>query len=81
MKPSARRSTQPRIDRAIFRFLCRYHAAHGYAPTMREIQQALHLSGTSVVQAHLIAIARTGRIRLAPNVARGIVILERDGAH
>jgi SOS-response transcriptional repressor LexA len=78
MTPTARSGAQPGIDRAIFNFLCRYYAAHGYAPTMHEIQRALQLSGTSFVQRHLIAIARTGRIRLAPNIARGIVIVERD---
>ena len=80
MTRTIRSSAQPDVDRAIFDFLCSYHAAHGYAPTSREIRQALHLSSTSVVHCHLAAIARSGRIQIAPNVARGIVIVERDGA-
>ena len=58
----------------ILSFLREYQAAHGYPATVREIRAALALSSTSVVHAHLWALAAAGRIHITPGIARGIVI-------
>lgn len=46
---------------------------HGYAPTRREIGKALGLS-TSVVSYHLGLLQEAGKLTVARDIARGIVL-------
>ncbi len=56
-------------------FLRGYVQAHGYAPSTREIKDALgHASQTAAVSM-LRTLARKGAIRVSPRKARAIVIL------
>lgn len=59
----------------ILKFIKTFHAAHGYAPTRREIGRACHVS-TSVVSYHLGILQDEGRLTVARDVARGIVLVE-----
>jgi repressor LexA len=52
---------------------------HDYPPTVREIQVGCGLSSTSVVKYNLESLERDGFIRLIPDVARGIELLEPGG--
>lgn len=75
----------PRRTEAIFKFIKTFHAAHGYAPTRMEIGKACHPSrasgrslSTSMVNYYLDALQDAGRLTVARNVARGIVLAEKD---
>lgn len=61
----------------IFKFVKSFHAAHGYAPTRSEIGRACHIS-TSVVSYNLAILQDEGRLTVARDVARGIVLAEKD---
>lgn len=50
----------------------------GYPPTVREICDAVGLSSTSTVHAHLETLERKGYIRRSPTKNRSIEILEDD---
>lgn len=65
----------PRRTEAILKFIRTFHAAQGYAPTRSEIGKACHLS-TSMVNYYLDALQDAGRLTVARNVARGIVLVE-----
>jgi len=47
---------------------------HGMSPTMRELQEAVGLPSTSMIQHHLKALAREGRIIRHPWKARSIEV-------
>lgn len=51
-------STQTRV----FDFLKSYVAEHGHGPTIRQVCDAVGLSSTGSVQAHLRALRADGRI-------------------
>ena len=51
---------------------------HGYPPTVREICEAVGLSSTSTVHAHLETLERKGYIRRSPTKNRSTEILEED---
>lgn len=59
----------------ILDFIKTYHVRHGYAPTRREIGRWCKLS-TSVVSYNLAILQDAGRLTVARDVARGIVITE-----
>lgn len=50
----------------------------GYPPTVREICEAVHLSSTSSVHAHLNSLEKNGYIRRDPNNSRAIEILDES---
>ena len=50
----------------------------GYPPSVREICEAVHLSSTSSVHAHLVALEEHGMIRRENSKNRSIEILESD---
>jgi SOS-response transcriptional repressor LexA len=63
----------------ILQFLHTYHAAHGYAPTYREIADACGLASTSGVALPLMKLEKAGEITQARSgkgvaLPRGIVI-------
>lgn len=62
--------------RQIMAFLRAYVGEHGYAPSLREIGEALG-TNLSITSGHVRALERTGKIKVTPNISRGIVILEK----
>jgi len=61
-------------DRQILNFLIEYYNEHGRSPTVREIQDALGISSTSVVKYHLKHLKDAGRIDYPRGLARGIEV-------
>lgn len=64
---------------AILQFIKTFRTQHGYAPTRREIGRACHVS-TSVVSYHLSILQDEGRLTVAREKARGIVLIEEAEA-
>jgi len=62
----------------ILDFLKKEIKQNGYPPTVREICDAVGLSSTSTVHAHLETLERKGFIRRAPAKNRSTEILEED---
>jgi len=60
----------------VFSFLKKQIRKKGYPPTVREICDAVNLSSTSTVHAHLETLERKGYIRRSPTKNRSIEILE-----
>lgn len=58
----------------ILRFLNRFYEEHGYAPTVREIAQAVGLKSTATVQYHLEALQRQGQIAMPGMKKRAITL-------
>jgi len=63
-------------QKKVFGFLKAFQKKHGYSPTRKEIASHFGWSGNNAAQCHLIPLAHKGAIRLAGNVARGIVLLK-----
>jgi repressor LexA len=59
-------------------FLCRFHLAKGYSPTIADIQQQFKQGSTSTVHKMLSTLERKGFIRRTTNVSRGIEILKNN---
>ncbi|MGC8837914.1 MAG: transcriptional repressor LexA [Anaerolineae bacterium] len=68
--------TLSRRRQQILDFMRDYWRQHQRAPTVREIQEGLHLSSTSVVNHHLEALAREGYITRERGVSRGIRVVD-----
>ena len=62
----------------ILNFLKQEIKKNGYPPTVREICDAVGLSSTSTVHAHLETLERKGFIRRSPTKNRSTEILEED---
>jgi len=58
----------------ILEFIRNFVEEKGYAPTQGEIQKALGISSSSVVDYHLKALEEEGVITREPEVARGIQV-------
>lgn len=58
----------------IFEFIRKFVEEKDYAPTVGEIQKALGISSTSVVDYHLKVLGKEGLITREPEVSRGIHI-------
>lgn len=63
----------------IYAFLQEFRAAHGYAPTVREIGAAVGLRSTASVHHHLAALRAAGRIDYPAEKKRAISLPERPG--
>ncbi len=61
---------------AIINFIREHQAERHFPPTVREIGNAVGISSTSVVDYHLKAIERAGRIRRTADISRGIELIE-----
>jgi repressor LexA len=59
----------------IFDFVKRYAGEHGYPPTVRDIGQAIGLTSSSTVHAHLSNLERLGLLRRDPTKPRAIEVL------
>lgn len=65
----------------IRQFIRAYQETAGYPPSRAEIAEHFGFSSLNSVAGHLEALARKGAIRLAPDIPRGIRLLDQDGAH
>jgi len=63
----------------VYRFLVSHLAARGYAPSCREIGEALGLSSTATVQYHLRALEREGLIEHPPERNRATTVKVKPG--
>ena len=55
-------------------------AHHGYPPTVREIGEAVGLTSSSTVHAHLANLERLGHLRRDPTKPRALGLVGRDSA-
>lgn len=65
-----------RRQKQILDFLKQYIAASGYAPTLKQIAQALNVSSLATVHEHLQALEKKGLIRRKNGSSRGLVLTE-----
>lgn len=66
----------PMFRAAVLEFLRVYIGEHGWAPSIREIGDAVGLKSTSSVHWHLRGLARSGLIVRAEGVSRAIRLTE-----
>src|SRR3954468_11601365 len=59
----------------IFEFIKRYTSEKGYPPTVRDIGQAIGLTSSSTVHAHLANLERLGMLRRDPTKPRAMEVL------
>ena len=64
-------------QREIFDFVKTYVGEHGYPPTVRDIGQAIGLTSSSTVHAHLGNLEKLGLLRRDPTKPRAIELLDR----
>jgi repressor LexA len=62
-------------QKEIFDFIRGYSSKHGYPPTVREIGNAVGLTSSSTVHAHLANLERIGLLRRDPTKPRAIELL------
>lgn len=62
----------------ILQFICQYKADRGYAPSVREIGEAVGLKSTSSIHRQLDVLETRGLLRRNPGVSRAIVLTEGD---
>lgn len=60
----------------MLRYIRNFHAEHSRPPTVRDIQTALKISSTSVVDYNLKQLVEKGELRRNPNISRGIELME-----
>src|SRR3989338_2009522 len=63
-------------QKQILDFLAQYIDANGYAPTLKQIAQALGVSSLATVHEHLQALEKKGLIRRKSGTSRGLVLTE-----
>ena len=51
---------------------------HGYPPTVRELCHITGIKSTSAMAYRLRRLANMGHIKLTPNIARGIALVEKE---
>lgn len=57
-------------------FIRNHIESKGYAPTIKEIADEVGPKSSNVVRGHLRRLEDEGRIRMTPNTARSIVVLD-----
>ncbi|MEA3344882.1 MAG: transcriptional repressor LexA [Chloroflexota bacterium] len=65
----------------ILAFVGKYRDERGYPPTIREIQEELDISSTSVVDYHLKVLQREGYLERDPSVSRGMRLTKQARGH
>ncbi len=66
-------------QREVYEFLRDFQRRTGYAPSVREIANAVRLASTSSVQLHLNTLERLGYISRSDGKTRAITIAEPEG--
>jgi repressor LexA len=69
-----------RRQQAILNFIGEFSDAHSFPPTIREIQEGLEISSTSVVDYNLKVLEQRGEIRRNRNISRGIELVGRSSS-
>ena len=64
-----------RRQQQIFEFIKRYTQEQGYPPTVRDIGQAIGLTSSSTVHAHLANLERLGLLRRDPTKPRAMEVI------
>ena len=59
----------------IYQFIIKYINDKGYAPSIREIADAVGLKSSSSIHAHLMKLEEEGRIEMKPRCPRTIKVL------
>jgi repressor LexA len=67
-------------QRSILAYIRQHIEEHGYPPTVREIGEAVNLSSSSTVHAHLKALEDKGMIQRDAVLTRAIKLVENDAA-
>jgi len=62
-------------QRQILQYIVQHTEAHGYPPTVREIGEAVNLSSSSTVHAHLKSLEQAGLIRRDAVLTRAIQVV------
>lgn len=65
-------------QRQILDFIAQYIQKYGFAPSLKDIAQALGLSSLATVHEHLCSMERKGVIRRTHGTIRGIEIIEKS---
>ncbi len=73
MKPLSKR------QKSILTFIEDFGGEHHYPPTIREIQDGLDISSTSVVDYNLNVLEQRNLLRRNRNISRGIELVNRSG--
>ena len=61
----------------VLRYVKNYSAKQGYAPTVPEIARFFKLWPSGAHQ-HLLLIEKKGYLRRTPDIARGLVVIEKE---
>ena len=72
-------STEDKLG-ALVEAIAKHGAAHGFPPTIRDLQEQTGASSTSVVAYRLAACERAGLIRRVPERARAITLTDEGRA-
>lgn len=67
-------------QRHILQYIVQHTELHGYPPTVREIGEAVNLSSSSTVHAHLKSLEQSGLIRRDAVLTRAIRVVGTDQA-
>lgn len=77
MKSTAEPTLSPR-QKDILNYLRAFVQREGYPPAIRQIQEDLRISSTSVVAYNLRVLESAGFITRAPGLSRGVTIIEPE---
>lgn len=64
-------------EEEVYNFIIKYTDRYGYSPTLREIGEALYISGTNAVHRYILSLKEKGYISYVPKKSRTLVILNR----
>lgn len=67
-------------DKKVIRYIDQFQRQHGCAPAIRDIQEAIGFSSTSLVRYNLLRLERAGMIRRERMRSRAIVLTDQGRA-
>lgn len=65
-------------EQEVYNFILEYTKKYGYSPTLREIGEALYITGTNAVHRHILGLKEKGYITYVPKKSRTLVILKHS---
>src|SRR5688572_27346441 len=77
--PPNKRGKLSERQRRILDFIESFINQHSYPPTIREIGEAVKIGSTSVVNYNLNKLVKAGFIERAPDVSRGLRLMDAAG--
>lgn len=63
-----------RVDK-LYRFIVDFTTKNGYAPTLREMGAGIGVNSTSLIRMYRDKLVEDGKIKVTPEIARGVVVL------